>query len=90
MEKSRQGVLSDPYEFGYGLRAMKETKVCRSCGGTETADKYVCSKCRSRLPSQTLYQIYQSKHKTCEVCDTVLAPYMHYCPHCGTPIHETN
>ena len=86
MEKRCQVVQSDPYEFGYGPKAMMETKVCNHCGNTETADKYTCSKCKNRLPAQTIYQIYQQKHKKCELCDTVLASYMRFCPHCGMQI----
>lgn len=85
-EWSNRIAWTDPYEFGYGPRAMREAKVCPHCGGTEKADKYICSKCGKRLPTQTIFQIYQSKHKACKLCDTVLAAYMRYCPHCGTEI----
>lgn len=88
VDKRHQAVLSDPYEFGFGIRKMKETKICRHCGGAEPAEKYTCSRCGERLPTQTLYQIYQSKHRTCEYCDTVLAPYMSYCPHCGERVKQ--
>jgi len=86
MEKRCEVVRPDPYEFGYGPKAMMEAKVCNHCGNTETADKYTCSKCKKRLPTQTIYQIYQQKHKKCKLCDTILASYMRYCPHCGTQI----
>lgn len=88
MQKRQQIVLTDPYEYGYGPKAMKEVKVCRHCGSIESANKYTCSQCGERLPSQTIFQIYQKKHKTCRLCDTVVAQYMKYCPHCGTPIEE--
>lgn len=88
MEKLRQVVSADPYEFGYGPRVMKEVKVCRRCGSMEAANKYICSRCEERLPSQTIFQLYQKKHKMCKVCDTVLASYMRYCPHCGTEIDQ--
>lgn len=83
MEKCRKVVLTDPYEFGYGPRIMQETKVCLHCGNSEDALKRICSRCGQTLPDQTLYQIYLSRHKKCSACDTVLAPYMRYCPHCG-------
>jgi len=89
MEKQRKIEVADPYEFGYGPKVMQEIKVCGHCGNAERAEKYTCSKCGNRLPIQTLFQIYQNKHKTCAMCDTVLASYMRYCPHCGMPLkHE--
>jgi len=89
MQKSTRVEAPDPYDYGYGLRVMKESKVCKHCGNTEAAEKYTCTKCGKRLPLQTVFQIYQTKHKICELCDTILAPYMHYCPHCGTHIKQT-
>lgn len=86
MQKLYQPVLANPGEFGFGTEIMKHIKVCRHCGSTEASDRYLCSCCRERLPSQTLFQLYQKMHRACEVCDTVLAPYMHYCPHCGVQI----
>ena len=82
--KRRESTLTDPYDFGYGHRAMQEVKVCGHCGSTESEEKYICTQCGERLPAQTFFQIYQSKHKTCKLCDTVLASYMRFCPHCGT------
>lgn len=86
MEKRSPFMLADPYEFGYGSRVMKEIKVCSHCGNTEAADRYTCSACGKRLPAQTIFQLYQKKHRICSICDTVLAPYMRYCPHCGTQV----
>lgn len=86
MEELRHTGSVDPYEYGYGPRVMKEIKVCRHCGNTDGAEKYTCSKCGERLPAQTLFQLYQNKHNACPLCDTVLAPYMRFCPHCGTQI----
>ena len=83
MEKRRENQISDPDEYGFGVKVMKRTKVCGKCGSTEDARSYICSKCGKRLPVQTLFQIYQQRHRKCEVCDTVLASYMKYCPHCG-------
>ena len=88
MEKRRHEMMADPYEFGFGPRAMKEIKVCSHCGKVEAAERYTCSECGKRLPTLTIFQIYQKKHKTCTLCDTVLASYMRYCPHCGMKIEE--
>ena len=88
MVKKRRYIQTDPYEFGFGTRVMKEIKVCTHCGNVETADKYTCSKCSGKLPVQTIFQLYQQRHRKCALCDTVLAAYMHFCPHCGTPIEE--
>lgn len=86
MKDSRRASPADPGEYGFGTKVMKTIKVCGSCGNTEAAERYTCSKCGKRLPVQTLFQIYQKKHRVCSVCDTVLAAYMRYCPHCGTQI----
>jgi len=86
MEKLRHAKPADPYEYGYGPRVMKEIKVCRQCGNMDGAEKYICSACGERLPTQTLFQLYQNRHKACPLCDTVLASYMRYCPHCGMQI----
>jgi len=88
MEKRRQEGLADPYEYGFGPRVMKEIKVCSNCGKIEEAGRYTCSECGKRLPAMTIFQNYQKKHKTCALCDTVLASYMRYCPHCGMKIEE--
>lgn len=86
MEKLYQPALVRPDEFGFGTEIMKHIKVCRHCGSSESSDSYLCKRCRERLPSQTLFELYQQMHAACEICDTVLAPYMRYCPHCGVQI----
>ncbi len=71
-------------QYGFGPQAMKKIKVCRKCFYTSPAGRYVCQNCGAALPLDTLYQLYQKQHKLCPICDTVLAPGMRFCPHCGT------
>ena len=49
MEKRGQVELSDPYEYGYGPRVMKETKVCRHCGSKVSISDTFCTSCGSAL-----------------------------------------
>ncbi len=80
--------LADPEEFGFGIGVMKRIKVCRQCGRDESAQRDICSVCGKTLPSETLFELYRKKHERCTICDTVLALYMKYCPHCGTKVME--
>lgn len=77
-----------PERFGFGVEVMKRIKVCGYCGMTESADRYICSRCGNRLPEKTLFHRYQQRHRLCPVCDTVLAQGMRFCPHCGAPQNE--
>jgi len=72
-----------PEYYGFGIGIMKQIKVCRRCGASEEAGKYVCGTCGAGLPLNTLFQLYQQMHKRCPVCDTVLKETMKFCPHCG-------
>ena len=80
---------SRPEDYGFGVGIMKQLKVCTRCGASEPANRYVCGRCGTRLPDQTLFQKYQQMHKRCPVCDTVLARKMNFCPHCGTKQEPT-
>ena len=80
--------ISSPEYYGFGVGIMKQIKVCTRCGESEPSDRYVCSRCGTRLPDQTLFQRYQQMHKRCPVCDTVLTEKMNFCPHCGMKLQK--
>lgn len=83
LENRCNNALADPKDFGFGIEVMKNHRVCANCGSGETADRQNCSVCGEKLPAQTLFQIYREHHERCKQCDTILADYMKYCPHCG-------
>ena len=86
MKANTQFDINSPEYYGFGVGVMKQIKVCSQCGASETSDRYSCSQCGARLPNHTLYQQYRRMHRQCAVCDTVLAPGMKFCPHCGVKL----
>jgi len=88
MKAKTEFAVGSPEYYGYGVGIMKQTKVCLSCGKSEPAERYICGECGSRLPEQTLFQQYQRMHRQCTACDTVLAPGMKFCPHCGMKLEN--
>lgn len=78
-----------PDQYGFGVEVMKRTKVCGQCGAAQDCSRYVCIRCGAKLPQQTLFHIYQQRHRLCAVCDTVLASRMKFCPHCGAQIDQS-
>lgn len=70
--------------FGFGPRAMRRCKVCAHCQTMSPASELFCRECGRRLPRDTLYQLYKSRHKSCPACDTVVSAAARYCPQCGT------
>ena len=83
MEALAKFIPANPESYGFGNEVMKQTKVCSACGSIEPAGRYVCSKCRARLPEKNLFQVHQARNQLCPVCDTILKPHMEFCPHCG-------
>ena len=79
-----------PDRYGFGIEIMKKTKVCTQCGTAQAVSRYICARCGEKLPQQTLFQIYQRRHRLCPVCDTVLTPRMKFCPHCGEAQNNEN
>ena len=69
--------------FGFGPDVMKQTKVCRVCGGTADAAQRYCSDCGAELPRETLFDLYKARHLYCPACDTVVASTVVFCPECG-------
>ncbi len=73
-------------QYGFGIEAMKQTKICSTCKNTSSANQIFCTKCGHRLPDKTLYELYKERHKCCPACDTVVATQTEYCPQCGKKI----
>ena len=69
--------------YGFGPSAMKKIRVCTHCGTPAQAERHFCTECGHRLPEKTLYDLYRERHKTCLICDTILAEQMDFCPQCG-------
>ena len=80
LDRARQENMD---HFGFGPRAMKRIKVCAHCGSMASSDQWFCKECGKRLPRDTLFQLYKNCHKSCPVCETVVAASVHYCPQCG-------
>lgn len=74
--------------FGFGVAAMKNTRICRNCGKAVSAELSFCETCGSRLPEETVYARYRSMHRSCPTCCTALAQSYRYCPQCGTKQSE--
>lgn len=83
---SRKDILE---HFGFGTKKMKSCKICPCCGNAQNAKNRSCEVCRTRLPGETVFDIYKSKHRCCEKCGNVLPNDAEYCPMCGVKqIHE--
>ena len=88
MEARIQVKRASPERYGFGVAMMKRIKICAHCGAMSPHTAIICSQCSEHLPCLTLYQTYQRKQLTCPICDTLLADYMRYCPHCGQQLPE--
>lgn len=73
-------------DYGFGTDAMKGSKVCKNCNSLEPSSNVYCRKCKARLPSTTLYDLYKAQHKSCEKCGAVVSANMQFCPNCGQSI----
>ena len=69
--------------LGFGTNAMKQIKVCGSCGIVSPAGETRCVSCGAELPAETVYQQYQKRHKSCGGCGVVVSDALRYCPQCG-------
>ena len=72
--------------LGFGTNAMKQIKVCGSCGVVSSAAETDCVSCGAALPEETLYQQYQKRHKSCGSCGLVVSGTLRYCPQCGASL----
>lgn len=72
--------------YGFGPDAMRQIKVCGQCGAPNDARLHRCAECETRLPRDTLFDLYKRNHPHCRLCDTVAADSARYCPRCGSEI----
>ncbi len=70
-------------QYGFGPRAMKRLKVCKSCGRTSPSNMSFCTECGKMLPEKNMFQEYKEKHIYCKTCETVVPENSEYCPQCG-------
>lgn len=49
-------------EYGFGPETLRGRKVCPVCGRANSADRTDCADCGARLPENTLYDFYRSRH----------------------------
>ncbi len=77
-------------QYGFGVDAMKRIKVCTFCAAAMDAEATDCSECGSRLPAQTLYEVYRARHKSCPQCERVVADEAEFCPICGKHLGGRN
>ena len=83
---SRKDVLE---YFGFGTKNMKRFKICPCCGNIQAAKNKFCKVCQTKLPEETVFDIYKAKHRCCTKCENVLPNDAEYCPMCGAKqIHE--
>ena len=69
--------------FGFGTKNMKRFKICQCCGNVQTAKNKFCKACQTKLPEETVFDIYKAKHRCCTKCENVLPNDAEYCPMCG-------
>ena len=53
------------------------------CGRANSADRTDCADCGARLPENTLYDFYRSRHRCCPSCGVAVTDVARYCPECG-------
>ena len=70
-------------EYGFGPETLRGRKVCPVCGRANSADRTDCADCGARLPENTLYDFYRSRHRCCPSCGVVVTDVARYCPECG-------
>lgn len=74
--------------YGFGTEVMKQIKVCSRCKAKAEATQIFCKECGTKLPSDTLYEIYKRKNRVCKSCDAIITQEMRYCPKCGRKLDE--
>ena len=75
-------------QLGFGPVTMKTKKICPNCKSLMNSQKDKCTKCGSKLPYTTVYQMYINMHNYCTKCDTVVSINAHYCPQCRNELHS--
>ncbi len=87
-EKLEKIRLENMKQYGFGVEAMKQIKVCAECGNSSSANQQFCTECGHRLPEKTLYDTYKERHKCCPACDTVVTDESDYCQQCGAKLEN--
>lgn len=75
--------------YGFGPEVMKQIKICGSCGTQNAAYERKCRECRTKLPRNTLFDLYREMHQSCPICKTVIPDHTGYCPVCGKKLTTT-
>lgn len=70
-------------EYGFGLDVMRLTKVCPHCARGNSAGASACADCGGALGSETLLDLYRSRHPCCTSCGATVTRTAAYCPACG-------
>ena len=70
--------------LGFGTNAMKQVKVCGTCGMISPAKESACVSCGTTLPTETMFDQYRKRHKSCDQCGIVVPSEAVFCPQCGT------
>lgn len=70
-------------EYGFGPETLRGRKVCPECGRANSAERTHCADCGARLPENTLYDFYRSRHRCCPGCGVAVTDVARYCPECG-------
>ena len=69
--------------FGFGTKKMKSFKICPCCRNAQAAKNKFCKVCQTKLPEETVFDIYKAKHCCCTKCENVLPNDAEFCPLCG-------
>ncbi len=75
-------------ERGFGPDAMRLTKVCPNCGRGNPSVNDTCADCGETLGSETLLDLYRSRHTCCPECGITVTSSAVYCPNCGVHIRN--
>lgn len=75
-------------ERGFGLDAMRLTKVCPHCGRGNPTASDLCADCGTALGNKTLLDLYRSRHTCCPGCGIAVTREAIFCPDCGTRIRR--
>lgn len=75
-------------EYGFGPDVMRLTKICPHCGKGNPSGGSICTDCGAALGSETLLDLYRSRHRCCPACGIAVTDAALYCPACGTHLQQ--
>lgn len=78
--------LESMHQYSFGTDTMKSIKICGICGAVSSVSESICAGCGEKLPEDTLFQMYKSRHISCASCATVVSDNARFCPKCGEKI----